>query len=133
MVPRHALDPAGAGGHRLLREGATLIRDARDIEESLTPEGQQPSLFPGLGGGSEARRAFISEETPTSEANASIVEGGACEGIIMQMLQNHSPQSLETLLTALPALSPPELLAQLSALELAGRLWLRGEQVHYLR
>jgi len=34
---------------------------------------------------------------------------------------------------ALPALSPQELLAQLSALELAGRLWLRGEQVHYLR
>jgi len=133
VVPRHALDPAGAGGHRLLREGATLIRDARDIEESLTPEGQQHSLFPGLGGGSEARRAFISEETPASDANASIVEGSACEGIIMQMLQNHSPQSLETLLTALPALSPPELLAQLSALELAGRLWLRGEQVHYLR
>ena len=133
VVPRHALDPAGAGGHRLLREGATLIRDARDIEESLTPEGQQPSLFPGLGGGSEARRAFVPEETPASEANASIVEGGACEGIIMQMLQNHSPQSLETLRTALPALSPPELLAQLSALELAGRLWLRGEQVHYLR
>ena len=133
VVPRHALDPAGAGGHRLLREGATLIRDARDIEESLTPEGQQPSLFPGLGGGMEARGALVSEEAPIREANASITRGDACEEIIMRTLQNHSPQSLETLLTALPALSPPQVLAQLSALELAGRLWLRGEQVHFLR
>ncbi|MBL6717818.1 MAG: DNA-protecting protein DprA [Pseudomonadales bacterium] len=133
VVPRHALDPAGAGGHRLLREGATLIRDARDIEESLTPEGQQLSIFPGLGGGLETREAFVSKEAPIGEADASIGGGNAFGEKIMQALQNHSPQSLDTLLTALPALSPPELLAQLSALELAGRLWLRGEQVHYLR
>jgi hypothetical protein len=81
----------------------------------------------------EARGALVSEEAPIREANASITRGDACEEIIMRTLQNHSPQSLETLLTALPALSPPEVLAQLSALELAGRLWLRGEQVHFLR
>jgi hypothetical protein len=33
----------------------------------------------------------------------------------------------------LPGLSPPELLSELSGLELAGRLWLSGDQVHYLR
>lgn len=131
VVPRHALDPAGAGGHRLLREGATLIRDARDIEESLTPSGQQPTLFPGLGPVLEAPDA--SEEEAMGEADASISGGEDVDFKIMQLLHKSSPQALEALLVALPALSPPELLAQLSALELAGRLWLRGEQVHYMR
>ena len=131
VVPRHALDPAGAGGHRLLREGATLIRDAQDIEESLTPSGQQPTLFPGLGPELEAPDA--SEEEHIGEADASIPGGEAVDLKIMRLLHKSSPQALEALLVALPALSPPELLAQLSALELAGRLWLRGEQVHYLR
>ena len=131
VVPRHALDPAGAGGHRLLREGATLIRDARDIEESLTPSGQQPTLFPRLGPELEAPDA--SEEEDIGEADASISGGEGVDLKIMQLLHKSSPQALEALLVALPGLSPPELLAQLSALELAGRLWLRGEQVHYLR
>ena len=133
VVPRHTLDPAGAGGHRLLREGATLIRDARDIEESLAPDGQQRSLFPGLGLGLEAPAVLACREDSTYEALASI-EGEDVGGQkIMRMLQNHSPQALEALLRALPGLSLQELLAQVSALELAGRLWLRGEQVHYLR
>lgn len=133
VVPRHALDPAGVGGHRLLREGATLIRDARDIEESLAPDGQQRSLFPGLGLGLEAPAVLACGEESTYEAPASIGGEDAGPQKIMQMLQNHSPQALEALLTALPGLSLQELLAQVSALELAGRLWLRGEQVHYLR
>ena len=133
VVPRHALDPAGAGGHRLLREGATLIRDARDIEESLAPEGQQRSLFPGLGLGLEAPAVLACREESTYEAPA-LIDGEDVGGQkIMRMLQNHSPQALEALLRALPGLSLQELLAQVSALELAGRLWLRGEQVHYLR
>ena len=133
VVPRHALDPAGVGGHRLLREGATLIRDARDIEESLAPDGQQRSLFPGLGLGLEAPAVLACGEESAYEAPASIDGEDAGGQKIMQMLQNHSPQALEALLTALPGLSLQELLAQVSALELAGRLWLRGEQVHYLR
>ena len=133
VVPRHALDPAGAGGHRLLREGATLIRDARDIEESLAPDGQQRSLFPGLGLGLEAPAVLACREESTYEAPASIDGEDVGGQKIMQMLQNHSPPALEALLRALPGLSLQELLAQVSALELAGRLWLRGEQVHYLR
>ncbi|MGB0267468.1 MAG: DNA-processing protein DprA [Pseudomonadales bacterium] len=133
VVPRHALDPGGVGGHRLLREGATLIRDARDIEESLAPDGQQRSLFPGLGLGLEAPAVLACGEESAYEAPASIDGEDAGGQKIMQMLQNHSPQALEALLTALPGLSLQELLAQVSALELAGRLWLRGEQVHYLR
>ena len=133
VVPRHTLDPAGAGGHRLLREGATLIRDARDIEESLAPDGQQRSLFPGLGLGLEAPAVLACREESTYEASASIDGEDVGGQKIMRMLQNHSPQALEALLTALPGLSLQELLAQVSALELAGRLWLRGEQVHYLR
>jgi DNA processing protein len=131
VVPRHALDPAGAGGHRLLREGATLIRDVRDIEESLIPEGQQPSLFPGFGPDQEVPEA--SKEAHQYEAIASATGGESVEHKIMRLLQKASPQSLETLLAALPSVSPPELLSQLSALELAGRLWLSGEQAHYLR
>ena len=133
VVPRHALDPAGAGGHRLLREGATLIRDARDIEESLAPDGLQRSLFPGLGLGLEAPAVLACREASNYEASASIDGEDVGGQKIMRMLQNHSPQALEALLTALPGLSLQELLAQVSALELAGRLWLRGEQVHYLR
>ena len=133
VVPRHTLDPAGAGGHRLLREGATLIRDARDIEESLAPDGQQRSLFPGLGLGLEAPAVVACREESTDEAPASIDGEDVGGQKIMRMLQNHSPQALEALLRALPGLSLQELLAQVSALELAGRLWLRGEQVHYLR
>ncbi|MEE3109374.1 MAG: DNA-processing protein DprA [Pseudomonadota bacterium] len=133
VVPRHALDPAGAGGHRLLREGATLVRDARDIEESLAPDGLQRSLFPGLGLGLEAPAVLACREANNYEASA-LMDGEDVGGQkIMRMLQNHSPQALEALLTALPGLSLQELLAQVSALELAGRLWLRGEQVHYLR
>ena len=133
VVPRHALDPAGAGGHRLLREGATLIRGARDIEESLAPDGLQRSLFPGLGLGLEAPAVLACREASNYEASA-LLDGEDVGGQkIMRMLQNHSPQALEALLTALPGLSLQELLAQVSALELAGRLWLRGEQVHYLR
>jgi DNA processing protein len=131
VVPRHALDPAGAGGHRLLREGATLIRDARDIEESLIPEAQQPSLFPRLGPGLEAPDAL--DDSDKDEATASRISCESVEHKIMRLLQKASPQSLETLLAALPSVSPPELLSQLSALELAGRLWLSGEQAHYLR
>ncbi|MED5443568.1 MAG: DNA-processing protein DprA [Pseudomonadota bacterium] len=133
VVPRHALDPAGAGGHRLLREGATLIRDARDIEESLAPDGLQRSLFPGLGLGLEAPAVLACREASNYEASASIDGEDVGGQKIMRMLQNHSPQALEALLTALPGLSLQELLAQVSALELAGRLWLRGEQLHYLR
>ena len=133
VVPRHALDPAGVGGHRLLREGATLIRDARDIEESLAPDGQQRSLFPGLGLGLEAPAVLACREESNYEASASIDGEDVGGQKIMRMLQNHSPQALEALLRALPGLSLQELLAQVSALELAGRLWLRGEQVHYLR
>ena len=133
VVPRHALDPAGAGGHRLLREGATLIRDARDIEESLVPEVRQPSLFPISGQAALGPDGLYREEDRNSVAYASDNAPGSLEGKIMQMLQKSSPQSIETLLAAFPALSPPALLAQLSALELASRLWLSGEQVHYLR
>ena len=133
VVPRHALDPAGAGGHRLLREGATLIRDARDIEESLAPDGLQRSLFPGLGLGLEAPAVLACREASNYEASASIDGEDVGGQKIMRMLKNHSSQALEALLTALPGLSLQELLAQVSALELAGRLWLRGEQVHYLR
>lgn len=133
VVPRHALDPAGAGGHRLLREGATLIRDARDIEESLAPDSQQPSLFPGLGLGLETQEVFPATQEPLNEADASLNKLTIHEAKIMQALQSSSPQSLEALLSASPGVSPAELLAALSALELAGRLLLRGDQVHYLR
>ena len=135
VVPRHALDPAGAGGHRLLREGATLVRDARDIEESLNPDGKQPSLFPGLGLGWDAQETFAAENDLSNEADASEKsnEEGSVEQKIIQTLHNYSPQSVEALLSALPDLSLRELLSELSALELAGRLWLSGEQVHYLR
>jgi DNA processing protein len=133
VVPRHALDPAGAGGHRLLREGATLIRDARDIEESLTPDGLQPSLFPSVRRGPDVPAAPTLRGGREHEAAASINGAESSGHKIIHLLQNNSPQSLEVLLTALPGLSPPELLSELSGLELAGRLWLSGDQVHYLR
>ena len=72
----YARSCAAGGGkeHRLQvrGEGATLIRDARDIEESLAPDGQQQSLFPGLGLGLEAPAVVACREESTYEAPASI-------------------------------------------------------------
>lgn len=36
-VPGHPLDPRAAGCNLLLRDGATLVRDAADVEEALAP------------------------------------------------------------------------------------------------
>ena len=107
--------------------------EMQDVEESLAPDGLQRSLFPGLSLGARSASCLGLQKRSNYEASA-LMDGEEVGGQkIMRMLQNHSPQALEALLTALPGLSLQELLAQVSALELAGRLWLRGEQVHYLR
>ncbi len=41
-APGHPFDPRAEGGNRLIREGATLIRDADDVLEALAPALQEP-------------------------------------------------------------------------------------------
>lgn len=59
-VPGHPIDPRAAGCNLLLRDGATLVRHAADVEEALAPAlarwreaarmpgpGSRPGAFPG--------------------------------------------------------------------------------------
>ena len=136
VIPRHALDPAGAGGHRLLREGATLVRHLEDMLEELnsgglplqgdldlSPEAQDTSSERKLK--SEAKATDYSP--PASTADAPL------DSKVMQLLQMRSPWSLDELTKALENPPPGALAAALTRLELARRIRLGGTEVHWLR
>jgi DNA processing protein len=55
-VPGHPIDPRAAGCNQLIRDGATLVRDADDILEALAPLAQAALPLPDPGPKPEPRR-----------------------------------------------------------------------------
>lgn len=52
-VPGSPLDPRAGGCNQLIRDGATLVRDAADVLEALTSLSGEPRLPAGVGGVAE--------------------------------------------------------------------------------
>lgn len=136
VIPRHALDPAGAGGHRLLREGAVLVRGIEDILEELgadLPPRQGDFLSPLATGGRFAKEPAINGADATENAQGNRPSLPALDSKIIQLLQKGSPRSLDELTGAQDPPRPGEVAAALTRLELAGRIRLAGTEVHWLR
>ncbi|MEE4360421.1 MAG: hypothetical protein V2I63_02740, partial [Pseudomonadales bacterium] len=120
--PTTARDPGGAGGHRLIREGATLIRGLDDLlEELLLPPGAVTEDGPGIHAPGSASAADCragpdsdsAEETRADPVLASLDPAGT---------------DLETLLRR-TALDARTLAVRLVELELDGRILRDGDRV----
>ena len=64
-LPGRASSPLAAGAHALIRDGATLVRDARDVLELLPASRRQPGAARG---GRESPRRATSCRTPAALA-----------------------------------------------------------------
>jgi DNA processing protein len=64
-VPGTMRDPNAAGCHRLVREGAVLVRSAADVLEELGWEG---AADPGIGSGAPVSNAAAAEPGPQRDA-----------------------------------------------------------------
>jgi DNA processing protein len=107
-VPGSPMDPRARGCNHLIREGATLVQDARDVAELIRPIGGNLVRTP---------RAFIGEP---SLFNAQDLERSDSRQIVINLLgMTNVPVDELVRQSGLPA---PEVQMVLLELELAGRL-----------
>lgn len=110
-VPGHPMDARAGGGNLLIRDGATLVRDAQDVIEALGAPPPPPPPRPKDAAPKTASRA---ETTP-----APLPEGGL-EGAILALL-GATQVAEDQLIRDLG--HPPRKIAQaLAVLEMAGRI-----------
>ncbi len=121
-VPGSPLDPRAEGGNSLIREGATLIRSAADIIESLATA--DPSRLPLFESGED------SDFVPAAEDDVDEPTGDARQ-ILLQAL-SVTPVAVDDLVeqTGLPASTVQTALLEL---DLAGRLERSSGQLVALR
>jgi DNA processing protein len=122
-VPGSPFDPRCRGANQLIRQGATLVEGAADVEEALA----------ALSGPSMAR--IRSRLPPGGEAEDSMQPTEQTEQIPRTLVETQlgvSPVAVDELLRRCQ-LSPPFLRMILLELELAGRLqWHPGNRVSLL-
>jgi DNA processing protein len=106
-LPATARDPGGAGCHRLIREGAVLVRDLEDVFAEL-PEGFRPQRCAGPPR-EPAPRAAVPDDPVLAALDA---EGTSMEALL-----------------ARTGLAVPALAARLTELELDGRVAREGERI----
>ncbi len=106
-LPATARDPGGAGCHRLIREGAVLVRDLEDVFAEL-PEGLRPQRCAGPSR-EPAPRAAVPDDPVLAALDA---EGTSMEALL-----------------ARTGLAVPALAARLTELELDGRVAREGERI----
>lgn len=117
VVPGSPLDPRAAGGNRLIREGATLVRHAKDVLEDLNPMVRNLMEEPGdeTGGQSvfmmEAEGADIAPPDPGPDTRAAILQ-----------LLSVSPVEIDDLIRAANA-PAGDVVGAILELELAGRVF----------
>ena len=119
-VPGSPLDPRCRGANKLIRQGATLVEGAADVEEALAALSgpSRVRIRPGLPQAGEPEDAMQPTE-PTEQTPRTLVETQL--GV--------SPVAVDELLRRCQ-LSPPFLRMILLELELAGRLqWHPGHRV----
>lgn len=97
-VPGSPLDPRAEGTNDLIREGATLIADARDVITALQPRQGLPSRLPGIF--SENGEEPLFEEWD---------EDGASAGPILETDDPAEPQDLRSCLLGALSANPIEL------------------------
>ncbi len=107
-VPGHPLDPRASGPNRLIRDGATLVRDAADILESLNSFGS------GMMREVRAQAAYAAPLRPVSDGDVE-----TARDMIEQSL-SYTPASVDDLIrqSGLPAALVQTALLEM---ELAGR------------
>jgi len=110
-VPGAVTNRNSWGPNTLIKQGAALVQDWKDVFEGL-PEHVRKALpaFPLSESGQAAEASLFAE--PLSEI----------ERAVYQLLQVESAIQIDALLDALPGCSSPELLAALLDLELKGRI-----------
>ena len=108
-VPGSPMDPRCHGTNRLLKDGATMIENARDILSNLHPLGELPLAENNPNEFGEGESSFADEQT-LERARALILEALSA-----------SPTLLDDVL-AQTHLTPHIMMAVLLELELAGRL-----------
>jgi DNA processing protein len=122
-VPGSPLDPRCRGANQLIRQGATLVESAADVQEALSGlAGRFPAARPGL--------AQPLEEPPATPELIEIPERST-RNLVEERL-GASPVAVDELLRQCQ-LSAPILRTTLLELELAGRLqWHPGNRVSLL-
>lgn len=108
-VPGSPMDPRCHGTNRLLKDGATLVENVRDILGNLAPMGELPLAEQQALNFNEAPASTTDEQT-LDRARAAVLESLSA-----------SPTLLDDILT-LTHITPHLLMAVLLELELAGRL-----------
>ena len=103
-LPGRVDQPSSAGCHRLIREGATLLRSARDVVEELGPVLPIPKPV----------ATSREKDTPVHTSGTMSEE----EEKTLCMLSPTGPYSAWTDLAALLSLPAPEIMASLTMLEL---------------
>lgn len=111
-VPGHPLDSRASGCNLLLRDGATLVRGARDVIEGLGMSDSVPCTAP--------RKAVETEAMPIPAPPPAPARGGGLEAAILERLGS-SPVDEDSLIRALdrPA---RDVARALAVLEMAGRV-----------
>ena len=114
-LPGRVDQPSSAGCHRLIRDGATLLRGAKDIVEELGP------LLPAFENTSSVTSPYKQEFKPLDLSNE--------ERGILRVLSDGSVLGLDDL-CALSHLPPPEVMAGLTSLELNGSISRRPDGLY---
>jgi len=116
VVPGSPLDPRAAGGNRLIRDGATLVRNAKDILEDLNPMVRNLSELPQEQADGQA--AFLLE---TGHTDIAPPDPGTDTRKAVLGLLSVSPVGIDDLIRAanVPA---RDVVVVLFELELAGRV-----------
>jgi DNA processing protein len=118
VLPRRARDPGGAGGHRLLREGAVLVRNVDDVLEELALPG--PATAAPGGPGADAPP----HDPPVPGAGAP--DDPVDAALLAALDEAGTPFEVLSVRTGLDA---GELGARLTLLELDGRVARDGDRL----
>ncbi len=98
-VPGFPLDPRAEGPNSLLRDGATLVRDARDVMEELLPLKQGEHYSPGQ---ANSQLSLLAEEDcdPQFSSGASDSQAGDDVDRILSTALSHNPTTADVLIEA---------------------------------
>lgn len=97
-VPGFPLDPRSAGPNRLIRSGATLVRNAKDVLEELKPLLQYPTVSSAQDGPLPGGQASFHLEESEQTFNADGVPQGAEEQLTQAM--TYSPVAADDLIAS---------------------------------
>ncbi|VAW16592.1 Rossmann fold nucleotide-binding protein Smf possibly involved in DNA uptake [hydrothermal vent metagenome] len=116
VVPGSPLDPRAAGGNRLIRDGATLVRHADDILEGLNPMVRNLAEIPADQAGGQT--PFLME--PDHAAIAASDPGPDTREAVLRLL-SVSPVEIDELIRAANA-PARDVVGVILELEVAGRV-----------